>query len=83
MTYLDYSATTPINDLVLKSFCDSSKMYPGNPNSLHTLGVKANELINDATEQIASLLNAHTVNSISSIFNNLSCFFNSSNNFLA
>lgn len=57
MTYLDYSATTPINDLVLKSFCDSSKMYPGNPNSLHTLGVKANELINDATEQIASLLN--------------------------
>lgn len=56
MTYLDYSATTPVNDLVLDSFVTSTKKYPGNPNSLHTLGVSANELINEATEQIAKLL---------------------------
>ena len=57
MIYLDYSATTPTSKEVLDSFNKASLDYIGNPNSLHTLGVKANELINKATEQIAKLLN--------------------------
>ena len=57
MIYLDYSATTPTCKEVLDSFNKASLDYIGNPNSLHTLGVKANELINKATEQIAKLLN--------------------------
>lgn len=56
MVYLDYSATTPVNEEVLDSFAKSALNYPGNPNSLHKLGVDANNLINEATEQIASLL---------------------------
>ncbi len=56
MVYLDYSATTPVNEEVLDSFAKSALNYPGNPNSLHKLGVDANSLINEATEQIASLL---------------------------
>ena len=60
MVYLDYSATTPVNEEVLDSFVKSSLNYPGNPNSLHKLGIDANNLINDATEQIASLLNINT-----------------------
>jgi cysteine desulfurase len=57
MIYLDYSATTPTSKEVLDSFNKASLDYIGNPNSLHTLGVKASELINKATEQIAKLLN--------------------------
>lgn len=56
MTYLDYSATTPVNDEVLESFCEVSKKYIGNPNSLHRLGTEANEMINKATNQIADIL---------------------------
>lgn len=57
MTYLDYSATTPVNEEVLESFCEVSRKYIGNPNSLHKLGTEANEMINKATNQIAKLLN--------------------------
>ncbi len=56
MTYLDYSATTPTNPDVLKSFVDVSNNFIGNPNSLHKLGVEANSIINAATKQIADLL---------------------------
>lgn len=57
MTYLDYSATTPVSEEVLESFCEVSRKYIGNPNSLHRLGTEANEMINKATNQIAKLLN--------------------------
>lgn len=57
MIYLDYSATTPVNDEVLDTFVNVSKNYIGNPNSLHKLGVEAKELIDASTKQIAKLLN--------------------------
>lgn len=56
MTYLDYSATTPVDEEVLNTFIKASK-YIGNPNSLHKLGVKAKKLIDASTNQIASILN--------------------------
>lgn len=56
MTYLDYSATTPVNEEVLNTFIEVTKKYPFNPNSMHKLGIEANELINAATSQIANLL---------------------------
>lgn len=59
MTYLDYSATTPINEEVLKTFVETNKKYIGNPNSLHRLGVEANNLIEAATSQIAKLLSVN------------------------
>ena len=45
MIYLDYSATTPVNEEVLDSFVKATRTYVGNPNSLHKLGVSANKLI--------------------------------------
>ena len=57
MVYLDYSATTPTSDEVLDTFVKVSKEYIGNPNSLHRLGVESKELIEQATEQIADILN--------------------------
>ena len=57
MIYLDYSATTKTSDEVLDTFVKVSHDFPYNSNSLHLLGVKAHELENSSTRQIASYLN--------------------------
>ena len=57
MVYLDYSATTPTNKEVLDSFIKSSEEFIGNSNSLHALGVKSNNIIESATNQLINLLN--------------------------
>lgn len=59
MIYLDYSATTPTDKQVLDTFNKVSLEFIGNPNSLHKLGVKSNELIEASTKQILNVLNAH------------------------
>lgn len=56
MIYLDYSATTPVNKEVLVSFSKAAIEYPGNPNSLHKLGLESNKLIEASTKQIAKIL---------------------------
>lgn len=56
MIYLDYSATTNVDDRVLDTFVKVSKEYIGNPNSLHSLGVKSKSLLDASTRQIADLL---------------------------
>ena len=60
MIYLDYSATTPVNDEVLDTYVKVTKEYIGNPNSLHELGVNSKRLIDAATNQIADILNVKT-----------------------
>ena len=57
MIYLDYSATTPVSFEVLDTFNRTTKEFIGNPNSLHKLGVKSQDLINSATKQIADICN--------------------------
>lgn len=56
MTYLDYSATTPIRKEVLDIYNKVSLEYPGNSNSLHSLGVKSKELEDKCTKIISNLL---------------------------
>lgn len=56
MIYLDYSATTPVDDRVLDTFVKVTRDYIGNPNSLHELGVEAKKLIDASTKQIADIL---------------------------
>ena len=57
MIYLDYSATTPVNEEVLNTFDLVTRNYIGNPNSVHKLGTDAKKLIDAATKQIADILN--------------------------
>lgn len=57
MIYLDYSATTPVSKEVLDSYVKVTKEYIGNPNSLHSLGLKSRELLDSATKQISEVLN--------------------------
>lgn len=56
MIYLDYSATTPVNEEVLNSYIETTKKMVGNPNSLHKLGIEAKSLIDAATRQMANIL---------------------------
>ena len=56
MVYLDYSATTPVDERVIETFSKVCREYPGNSNSLHSLGVKSKELEDYATEEIAKML---------------------------
>ncbi len=55
MIYLDYSATTPVIEEVLDSYNKVTKEYFGNPNSMHSLGIKSNELLKSATKQISEI----------------------------
>jgi len=57
MIYLDYSATTPVSYDVLESYLRATKDFPGNPNSLHSLGVKSKALMNSAIKQISEIFN--------------------------
>lgn len=59
MIYLDYSATTPVDDRVLDSYIKVTKEYIANANSIHTLGLKSKELFINATNQIADILSCH------------------------
>lgn len=56
MTYLDYSATTPVDERVLETFNKVCMEYPGNSNSLHSLGIKSKQLEDYATGEIAKML---------------------------
>ena len=56
MVYLDYSATTPVDERVIESYSRACKEYIGNPNSLHKLGLEAKKVIDASTEQIANIL---------------------------
>ena len=56
MIYLDYSATTPVDKRVIDTFSKVCLEYPGNSNSLHSLGVKSKELSDYATEEISKML---------------------------
>lgn len=59
--YLDYSATTPVDERVAKKMCDclTAEGNFGNPASRsHVFGWKAEEAVDDARDQVAALVGA-------------------------
>lgn len=56
MIYLDYSATTKIDNKIIDRMKEISQIYFANPNSNHDLGIKANELILNDIKNIANHL---------------------------
>ena len=48
--YLDYAANTPVDKKVLEEFNNVTMKYFGNPNSTHSLGIIANNKINEFLE---------------------------------
>lgn len=60
MIYLDYAANTPVNEEVLKTFCEVSSKYIANPNSPYDIGLQAKNRLDESTKRIAELLNVKT-----------------------
>ena len=58
MLYLDYSANTPVDEEVLRCFCEAERRYPGNANAHHQAGAAAKAAMNEATRSIARCLGA-------------------------
>ena len=59
--YLDYASTTPVDNKVLKKMLPYFNQYYGNASSkTHAYGWMADEAVQIAREQIASLINSST-----------------------
>ena len=56
--YLDYSATTPVKDEVLKEMLPYFTEKFGNPSILYDTGLEAKAAVAHAREQVAALINA-------------------------
>jgi len=54
--YMDYAATTPVDDEVLKEMMPFFSKYYGNESSIHSFGREAFEAIENSRAQVASLL---------------------------
>lgn len=57
--YLDYSATTPVKEEVLKEMIPYFTEKFGNPSSLYDKGLEAKAAVDHAREQLAALINAY------------------------
>lgn len=56
--YLDYSATTPVKDEVLKEMLPYFSEKFGNPSSLYDLGLESKDAVTKARTQVAELIGA-------------------------
>ena len=56
--YMDYAATTPVDDEVLKEMLPYFKEKYGNASSLHSFGREAFDAIENAREQVARMINS-------------------------
>ncbi len=56
--YLDYNSTTPMHEEVVALMTKHMTETYGNPSSVHSLGQKAQVLMEEAREKVASLLGA-------------------------
>jgi cysteine desulfurase len=56
--YLDYSATTPVKEEVLKEMIPYFTENFGNPSSLYTIGLESKAAVDKARAQVAKLINA-------------------------
>ena len=58
--YLDYNASTPLDERVLSAMTDCLAGMPGNPSSTHQFGRVVRAQLDRAREQVASLVGVHT-----------------------
>lgn len=60
--YLDYHATTPVDERVLKAMMPFFSEIFGNPASIHMMGEEAKDAIEEARENVAGIINAKSDN---------------------
>ncbi len=57
MPYLDYVAGSPVDERVVEEIVKYFR-HPGNPSSVHSLGLEARNIIEEARNRVANLINA-------------------------
>ena len=77
--YFDNAATTPLSERAAKAYIDTSSLFPGNPSSIHRLGMKAKDELERRRKHMASLLAVDERNLIfsSGATESISIFFSS------
>nr|WP_288837293.1 cysteine desulfurase family protein [uncultured Flavobacterium sp.] len=60
ITYLDYNATTPVDERVVKVVNDYFSLFYGNASSLYSFGNKSKKVIDEARSSIGDLLNVES-----------------------
>jgi cysteine desulfurase len=55
--YLDYAATTPLDPKVLRQMMPYLRKNFGNPSSIHSLGQKALQVVEESRQKVAKFLN--------------------------
>ena len=58
--YLDYAASTPVDEEVLDEIMPYFSQKFGNPSSIHSFGQEALEAVNKARQQVADFLNCNS-----------------------
>jgi len=58
--YFDHAGATPIDRKILKEMIFYEKEFFANPSAIYSIGVKTRDIIEQAREKIAKLINAHT-----------------------
>ncbi len=64
MIYLDYTATTPVDEEVLESYIKTTHNFFANTTSLHKLGQESNYMYENASNQIKNILDVNNHNLI-------------------
>ena len=59
MIYFDHNATTPLLPEARQAWLEACELFPGNPSSPHRLGARADNVLNEAREKLASILGCH------------------------
>ena len=54
--YFDHNATAPMSPVARQVWMDASQELPGNPSSLHRIGSRADKALEDARQELASIL---------------------------
>lgn len=60
LIYLDYSATTPVDERVVAAMTPYFSEIYGNPSSVHRFGQNAEKALEQSRETIAKILNCHS-----------------------
>ena len=54
--YFDHNATAPMSSVARQVWMDAVQELPGNPSSLHRIGSRADKALEDARQELASIL---------------------------
>lgn len=60
MLYFDHNATSPLCEAAREAWLDACSRFIGNPSSQHRLGTRADRALQEAREELASILGCRT-----------------------